>query len=206
MPILRVSLFVLLSLLWTACTPVISTPESALPSFSPTSPVLATEPAITTPEPTLSPFLLTSPAFAAGAVIPERYTCRGENVSPPLSWSNPPAGTQSLVLIMDDPDAPLGTWVHWVVYYIPANVRALEENIQNGHRYDDVALAFGKNSWGEAAYSGPCPPSGTHHYVFRLYALDIVPDLTEMAERKVVEAAVQGHVLGYSELIGIFSH
>ncbi len=183
MSIRRISFLVAFLIFWTACTPATATPESALPSFS-----------------------LTSPAFAPGAVIPEDYTCRGANVSPPLAWSDPPAGTQSLVLIMEDPDAPLGTWVHWVVYYIPADVRTLEEGIQNGRRYDEVAILFGKNSWGEAAYGGPCPPSGTHHYVFRLYALDIVPNLPEKAEKKAVEAAMQGHILGYSELIGVFSH
>lgn len=157
------------------------------------------------PPATSAALTLSSPAFAAGASIPVRYTCKGQDVSPALEWSEPPAGTQSFVLIMDDPDAPVGTWVHWVVYYIPAEVRSLEQGVANGKRFDDVALLFGRNSWGRAAYGGPCPPSGTHRYFFKLYALDNAPAFPENADKKAVEAAMDGHVLGYGELMGTFS-
>ncbi len=150
-------------------------------------------------------FTLDSTAFTAGAAIPPQYTCKGEDISPPLAWDEPPQGTQSFVLIMDDPDAPLGTWVHWVVYYIPANVRSLEAALPNGKRYDDVALQFGRNSWGKSAYGGPCPPSGTHRYIFKLYALDNVPAFPENPDKQAVEKAIQGHILACGELMGTFS-
>lgn len=148
---------------------------------------------------------LTSPAFEAGANIPPKYTCKGQDVSPPLVWSQPPQGTQSLALIMDDPDAPVGVWVHWVVYNIPADIRSLEEGIVSGQRYGDVTLSFGKNSWGKRAYGGPCPPSGTHRYYFKLYALDSVPKIPEGADKQTVEKAIEGHILAYGELMGVFS-
>ena len=106
-------------------------------------------------------FELSSPAFAQGDPIPEKYTCKGDDVSPPLTWSSPPAGTQSLALIMDDPDAPVGTWVHWVLFNIPAEQRILEEDAPG-------AISAGINSWKRAAYGGPCPPLGTHRYFFKL--------------------------------------
>jgi hypothetical protein len=147
---------------------------------------------------------LTSTAFTQGNPIPAKYTCSGENISPPLAWGDPPAGTQTFALIMDDPDAPAGTWVHWIVYYLPAGVRSLPEDFKNGTKFDDVAALFGKNSWGKTAYGGPCPPSGTHRYFFRLYALDNVPAFPKEPTQKQVLAAIEGHLLGYGELMGTY--
>lgn len=148
---------------------------------------------------------LTSPAFAYGEAIPIKYSCNGENISPPLAWDEPPAGTQTFALIMDDPDAPLSNWDHWVVFHIPADVRSLPEDMPRGMRFEDVAALFGKNSWGENAYGGPCPLSGTHRYFFKLYALNIVLDLQENVEKSGLLAAMQGHILAQAELMGTFS-
>src|SRR6266498_5881692 len=109
---------------------------------------------------------ITSNAFANGQSIPVKYSCKGNNISPDLAWNEPPAGTQSFALIVDDPDAPMGTWVHWVLFNIPASTRSLSENI------DTSTISVGKNSSGNLRYDGPCPPSGTHRYFFKLYALD----------------------------------
>jgi Raf kinase inhibitor-like YbhB/YbcL family protein len=151
-----------------------------------------------------SGIVLASPAFSNGGSIPVKYTCDGEDVSPPLEWGKSPTGTQSFVLIMEDPDAPVGTWVHWIVYYLPTDARFIPENFRNGTRFDDVAALFGKNSWGKTAYGGPCPPSGTHRYTFILYALDSVPAFPEESTRKQVLAAIEGHVLGSGELMGTY--
>ncbi len=143
---------------------------------------------------------LTSSAFAAGKPIPALYSCKGRDISPPLAWTDPPAGTQSLALIMDDPDAPMGTWDHWVLFNIPAETRALSEAFQVA-----APLTGGKNSWGKTTYGGPCPPSGTHRYFFRLYALDTNLSLSSTATKADVIAAMQGHTLGMAELMGVFS-
>jgi len=145
--------------------------------------------------------LLTSTAFNNGESIPGRFTCVGENISPPLQWNEPPAGTRSLALIMDDPDAPSGDWVHWVILHISAETRSLAENLKP----DSSSIIFGENSAGESVYGGPCPPSGTHHYVFRLYALDIVLPLDTSANKSQVLNAMDGHVLAFGELIGLFT-
>lgn len=145
-----------------------------------------------------TPLELTSAAFAGGAPIPVRYSCDGEDISPPLTWNAPPAGTQSLALIMDDPDAPVGTWDHWVVFNLSANMRELPEAAS-------VAAITGKNSWGRNDYGGPCPPGGTHRYFFKLYALDATLDLGENANKKQVLSAMEGHILAESELMGSFS-
>ena len=165
-----------------------------LTSCSPTEPTL--------PEETMS-MTLNSTAFTQGNSIPARYTCTSEDISPPLSWDAPPAGTQSLALIMDDPDAPAGTWVHWVIYNIPASARGLTENIRPDAQLTDGSLQ-GKNSWGKLGYGGPCPPSGTHRYFFKLYALDTVLELKSGASKSALLAAMEGHILGYTELIGTY--
>jgi Raf kinase inhibitor-like YbhB/YbcL family protein len=140
-----------------------------------------------------------SDAFAGGQSIPAKYTCTGTNVSPALTWSNAPAGTQSFALIVDDPDAPMGTWVHWVLYSIPATTTSLQENA------DTSALSVGKNSSGNMRYDGPCPPSGTHRYFFKLYALDSTLSLSPGATKEQLLNAMKGHILAQGELMGTFS-
>jgi Raf kinase inhibitor-like YbhB/YbcL family protein len=149
------------------------------------------------------PFELTSTAFAPGQPIPSKYTCNGENVSPPLRWSDPPPGTQSLALICDDPDAPAGTWVHWVLYNLPAKTRALLETVPANADLPDGSRQ-GKNSGGRLGYSGPCPPSGTHRYFFNLYALDTVLGLASGADKSQLLQAMQGHILAQTELMGTY--
>jgi len=146
-------------------------------------------------------FDLQSPAFGAGAAIPVRYTCDGEDVSPPLQWGDPPAGTQSLALILEDPDAPAGTWAHWVLFNLPAAARSLPEGIPSDATRPDGSR-HGHNDWGRPGYGGPCPPGGTHRYFFRLYALDTVLDLESGAGREQLLQAMEGHILGQAELMG----
>lgn len=138
---------------------------------------------------------VTSAAFEDGATIPVKYTCDGQDRSPPLAWSGTPEGTQSLVLISDDPDAPVGTWVHWVLFDLPKDTNSLPEGVQ------DVGTD-GNNSWRRPGYGGPCPPSGTHRYFFKLYALDTVLNLEAGASKEDVEKAMQGHILAQGELMG----
>lgn len=147
---------------------------------------------------------LTSTAFSYGEPIPAKYSCKGEDVSPQLSWDEPPAGTQSLALIMDDPDAPVGTWVHWVLYNIPTTAHTWPEKTPKDADLVNGAHQ-GKNSGGQTGYNGPCPPSGTHRYFFKLYALDTILDLTSTADKKAVLAAMEGHILAQAELMGTFS-
>ena len=148
-------------------------------------------------------FDLVSDAFLEGFPIPADYTCEGRDISPPLTWDMPPAGTLSLLMIMDDPDAPGGTWTHWVLYNIPAGQYQLPAGVLPSKQLDDGSL-HGKNNWDVIGYRGPCPPSGTHRYFFKLYALDIKLELPHSAERSEVEAAMAGHVIGYAELMGTF--
>ena len=149
------------------------------------------------------PFQLTSTAFTAGNPIPAVYTCTGRNIPPPLAWGDPPEGTKSLALILDDPDAPAGLWVHWVLYNIPATARGLPENIPTDTTLADGSL-HGKNSWSKLGYGGPCPPSGTHRYFFHLYALDIALNLHYGANRTGILQAMQGHILELTELMGTY--
>ena len=144
---------------------------------------------------------VSSTAFKEGEVIPQKYTCDGENVSPPLEWSGVPKGTKSLALIVDDPDAPRGTWVHWVLFNIPSNVNGLSENIprhstlKNGSRQ-------GINDSRELGYDGPCPPGGTHRYYFKLYALDVGLSLESGATKAQLLKAMEGHILGEGQVMG----
>jgi Raf kinase inhibitor-like YbhB/YbcL family protein len=149
-------------------------------------------------------FVLTSAAFSMEEAIPTKYSCDGENISPPLEWSDPPDGTQSFVLISDDPDAPAGTWVHWLLYNIPADARALPEAIPPEGELPDGSR-HGKNSFRRLDYGGPCPPSGTHRYFFKLYALDTVLDLEPGADKETLLQAMGGHILAQSELMGTYS-
>jgi Raf kinase inhibitor-like YbhB/YbcL family protein len=149
--------------------------------------------------PTLS---LESDAFEAEGTIPQNYTCDGSDVSLPLEWSEPPAGTQSLALIFDDVDAPVGTWVHWVLFNIPAGVRSLPEGVPAESVVEGLG-EHGSNSWGNLGYGGPCPPTGNpHRYTFRLYALDALLDLEIGVDRAELDRAMEGHILGAGELVG----
>ena len=144
---------------------------------------------------------LKSSAFVSGSMIPSLYTCKGKNISPPLTWSGAPAGTKSFVLICDDPDAPILTWVHWVYYNIPASVTSLTEALSKTEKPAQGGI-HGKSSFGDFGYGGPCPPWGTHRYFFKLYALDTMLTLPSGAKKKDVLKAMENHVLNKAELIG----
>lgn len=144
---------------------------------------------------------LKSQAFQTGDIIPPQYTCDGQDISPPLSWSDPPAGTTSFALISDDPDAPMGTWVHWVIWNIPASARAFEENTPQTASLPNGAKQ-GTTDFHRVGYGGPCPPSGTHRYFFKLYALDTTLNLPSSATKKDLEKAMHGHILAQTELMG----
>ncbi|MBN1878036.1 MAG: YbhB/YbcL family Raf kinase inhibitor-like protein [Anaerolineae bacterium] len=146
---------------------------------------------------------LSSPAFVHEGTIPARYTCDGDDISPALIWDEPPAGTQRLALIVDDPDAPVGTWVHWVLYNIPSDTRELPEAFPSDAELPDGSVN-GKNGWGDTGYGGPCPPSGTHRYYFKLYALDTMLDLEPGATKAQLLKAMEGHVLGEDALMGTY--
>ena len=147
---------------------------------------------------------VTSSAFAPGTMIPEQYTCKGNDVSPAIEWGEAPAQATSFAVIMDDPDAPRGTWVHWVMWNIPASTRSLPQGVAKHEQLDD-GTRQGRNSNGNVGYNGPCPPMGqTHRYFFRMYALDTKLDLTAGAERSELDAAMKGHVLAQGEYMGTF--
>ena len=172
----------------------------------------APDPVVTSPEVTESTmeadmsFKLTSDAFANGQSIPAKYSCNGKNISPALAWNEPPAGTQTFALIMDDPDAPGRTWVHWVLFNIPADRRSLEEGLPvTGISGDPKAIYVGKNSWGDSGYGGPCPPGGTHRYFFKFYALDTSISLLPGATKEQLLKEMDGHILAQIELMGTFS-
>jgi hypothetical protein len=151
-------------------------------------------------------FELTSEAFEDGGTIPVRYTCEGEDVSPPLAWSGAPEGTKSFALVVDDPDAPRGTFDHWIVYEIPSHAAALPEGVGPSPRLENLGGSLqGKNGFGNVGWGGPCPPPGRpHRYVFRLLALDAVLSLEPGVERQALERALEGHVLATAELAGTF--
>ncbi|PYS32689.1 MAG: YbhB/YbcL family Raf kinase inhibitor-like protein [Acidobacteria bacterium] len=149
-------------------------------------------------------FEFTSSEFKQNEAIPKQYTCDGSDISVPLSWKNAPEGSKSFALIADDPDAPRGTWVHWVLYDLPADVRELsaaigrEESLQNGAKQ-------GKNDFEKIGYGGPCPPSGSaHRYYFKLYALDQMTGLQSKATKQQLLDAMKGHVLAEAQLIGTY--
>lgn len=141
---------------------------------------------------------ISSPAFENNNPIPKRYTCDGENINPPLLFEDVPLQTQSLILIIDDPDAPIGTFLHWLVFNIPPKTRLIEENsVPSG-------AIVGKNDFNQNKYSGPCPPSGEHRYFFHLYALDTLLDLKENANLTEIKANIRDHLLAEAELIGLY--
>ncbi len=149
-----------------------------------------------------SSFSLQSNAFTGQEEIPTKFTCEGEDVSPQLSWSGVPPQTKSLVLIVDDPDAPGKTWVHWVLYNIPPTVNELPENINTNNL--PRGIEQGKNSWNKTGYGGPCPPRGRHRYFFKLYALNrMLPDLDE-PDKNQLEAVMQDAVIDKAVLVGTY--
>lgn len=144
---------------------------------------------------------ITSSAFKRESMIPARFTCDGEDISPPLQWENLPQGTQTLAIIADDPDAPMGTFVHWVLYNLPADVNELAEAVPAREMLENGAIQ-GKTDFGRVGYGGPCPPSGTHRYFFKIYALDKKVDIVGNADKSRLIIAMQGHILGQGELMG----
>jgi len=149
-------------------------------------------------------FTLASPAFNSGAQIPNEYTCKGEDASPVLAWTGDPAHTVSYALIMDDPDAPSGTFVHWLIWNIPPALQLLPKDIIKSGTLPNGAMQ-GRNDFGNVGYNGPCPPPGkTHRYYFRLYALDTKLTLQPGATRRELEAAMKGHILGKADHMGTF--
>jgi Raf kinase inhibitor-like YbhB/YbcL family protein len=141
---------------------------------------------------------LSSPAFKNNDLIPSKYTCQGENISPPLHITEVPKEAQSLILIVDDPDAPGGDFVHWTVWNIKPDLSEISENnVPNG-------AIQGQTDFGQAKYGGPCPPSGTHHYQFKLYALDCTLSLSATTTKTDLEKAMQGHILEQSLLVGLY--
>ena len=144
---------------------------------------------------------ITSSAFEEGGLIPAKYTCDGADVSPPLQWDAVPEGTKSIALICDDPDAPMGTWVHWVLFNLPSDAKELAENIPAEETLPNGAKQ-GVNDFGRIGYGGPCPPGGTHRYFFKIYALDTEVGLEAGADKRRLLKTMEGHILEQGQLIG----
>lgn len=144
---------------------------------------------------------ITSPAFEEGSLIPAKYTCDGADTSPPLQWDAVPEAAKSIALICDDPDAPMGTWVHWVLFNLPADTKELPENLPTDETLPSGAKQ-GITDFGRTGYGGPCPPSGTHRYYFKIYALDAEIGLTSRAKKADLVKAMEGHILGQGQLMG----
>jgi len=142
-----------------------------------------------------------SSAFENEDMIPSKYTCDGNDISPPLQWDAIPDGTKSIALISDDPDAPMGTWVHWVLFNLPADTTELTENIPPDENLPG-GTGQGTNDFRRIGYGGPCPPGGTHRYFFKIYALDAELDLPAGARKKDLLKAMEGHIVGQGQLIG----
>jgi Raf kinase inhibitor-like YbhB/YbcL family protein len=176
----------ILAILASACASINSTPATAAPTQDPDNKAAVNS-------------VLTSNAFSEGSNIPAKFTCSGEGVSPQLKWSGVPANTKSFALIMDDPDAPGGTFTHWVAFDIPATQTEIAEGARSVGK-------DGKNGRGQTGYTGPCPPSGTHRYFFTVYALDLTTlDLNNAASRTDVETAMKLHILAVTQLMGRYS-
>ena len=148
--------------------------------------------------------ILKSDAFEEGELIPEKYTCDGDDISPHLKWSQPPKETKSMVIICDDPDAPLGTWVHWVLYGIPPGINEIQEGIPNEREILGGAK-HGINDFRKHGYGGPCPPGGTHRYFFKIYAVDIDLEIDAGASKEKVLDVIKGHIVAQGELMGRYS-
>lgn len=147
---------------------------------------------------------ITSAAFRDDGEIPRKYTCDGEDISPPIEWNDVPTEAKTVALICDDPDAPRKDFTHWVLFDRPAGARTLQEHVAPRQELPDGGRQ-GKNDFGKVGYGGPCPPSGSHRYRFRLYALDAELGLPPSATRKDVETAMKGHVLETAELTGVYA-
>lgn len=185
--VLGVGFFVLTGALWYLSGHTSERP--AEPLRSPDTP--------TTPAASIT-MIVRSPAFNHEERIPSKYTCDGEDMSPPVAIDNVPGGTVSLVLIMDDPDAPRGTWDHWVLFNMPATTTRLGEG-------SAIPGVSGNNSWGRTGYGGPCPPNGEHRYLFKVYALDTMLPLQAGALKEDVLTALQGHVIESTTLMGRYT-
>ena len=145
--------------------------------------------------------VVTSSAFKEGGLIPAKYTCDGQNISPPLKWQQAPQGVKSFALISDDPDAPMGTWVHWVMWNIPAESNGLPESVSPVKELPDGSKQ-GISDFRRPGYGGPCPPSGTHRYYFKIYALDVTLDLAGTSTKQDLLDAMKGHILAEGSLMG----
>jgi Raf kinase inhibitor-like YbhB/YbcL family protein len=145
--------------------------------------------------------IVTSSAFKEDGMIPSKYTCDGNNISPPLKWQQVPQGVKSFALISDDPDAPVGTWVHWVMWNIPAEANGLPENVPPTKELADGSKQ-GISDFRRPGYGGPCPPSGTHRYYFKIYALDVKPELANTCTKQDLLEAMKGHILAEGQLMG----
>jgi Raf kinase inhibitor-like YbhB/YbcL family protein len=144
---------------------------------------------------------ITSPAFEEGGLIPKKYTCDGSNVSPPLRWDSVPDGTESIAIICEDPDAPSGTWMHWILFNLPAECRELAENIPDDETLHD-STRQGINDFGSIGYSGPCPPWGIHRYFFKIFALDCTLDIVHLVDKDILNLAMGDHILATGQLMG----
>ena len=180
-------------------------PAATAPSARPTvAPQSATPTEAAEPSPASAPLRLTSTAFDEGEAIAEKYTCDGEDVSPPLNWTGLPEETLSVALIVDDPDAPGGTWVHWVLYSLPPDVTELPEGVSTTERTGEGAIN-GESDFGDLGYGGPCPPRGDpHRYFFKLYALDSALDLGPGEEKEELLQAMEGHIIAETSLMGTY--
>jgi len=147
---------------------------------------------------------LTSSAFEDGGKIPSKYTCDGENISPPLSWINVPEGTKCFIMTCDDPDAPAGNWIHWVIYNISPDIKELKENVPAEKTSENI-YKQGLNDFGKIGYGGPCPPGGTHRYIFTLYAVNKVIDVEPSPKKSAVLKAMEGSILAQAQLTGKYS-
>lgn len=149
-------------------------------------------------------FTLTSTAFTEGNSIPTRHACDGENLSPALNWTDPPAGTKSFAMIMDDPDAPMGTWDHWLLFDLDPELRGLPEAAGNDPEGEDFQGIAGNNSWNVLRYGGPCPPGGVHRYFFKFYALDTLLGLEAGVDKATLMEAMSGHIVAETVLMGTY--
>jgi Raf kinase inhibitor-like YbhB/YbcL family protein len=161
----------------------------------------ASHPALINGDPTM-PLAISSPSFTDGGTIPKQFTCDGADLSPQLAWTDPPAGTHSLALLVDDPDAPVGNWNHWTVWNLPPTLHGLSENVEKVAQLADGTMQ-GTNDFRKPGYNGPCPPAGKpHRYYFKLFALDTKLDLKSGSQKKALEAAMKSHILAETQWMG----
>ena len=146
---------------------------------------------------------ISSSAFEDGGMIPSEYTCDGDDISPPLRWEDLPEKTKTIAIICDDPDAPGGTFVHWVLYDVPANKEHLDKGLPDDETFDN-GTRQGITSFGKTGYGGPCPPSGTHRYFFKIYALDVKINTATIIDKEHLLKAMEGHLLGQGKLMGLY--